>query len=132
MSVVCPGVIDTPILDKPNPDDLPQVGDFESGREMLERAIGKAYPPELLARRRPRRRDPEPARSSWPRTTPGVPGCVYRAAPSLVIRLMTRAFTGSASKGFGAGIRSRAGTAVTAPAGPLRSSASGATEPGSY
>ena len=80
VSVICPGVIDTPILDKANPEDLPPVGDFAGGRDMLERFIGKAYPPELLARdvlagvirNRPIIVAPHHARRAW---------IVYRAAP---------------------------------------------------
>ncbi|MHB8681874.1 MAG: SDR family NAD(P)-dependent oxidoreductase [Acidimicrobiales bacterium] len=49
VSVVCPGVIDTPLLDKKNPPDLPPV-DMPDGRKMLTSMIGKAYPPESLAR----------------------------------------------------------------------------------
>jgi NAD(P)-dependent dehydrogenase (short-subunit alcohol dehydrogenase family) len=91
VSVVCPGVIDTPILDKANPDDLPAAGDFTGGREMLERYIGKAYPPELLARdvlagvRRNRSIIVAPhARRAW---------VAYRAAPYMVNRLMGLAFS---------------------------------------
>jgi NAD(P)-dependent dehydrogenase (short-subunit alcohol dehydrogenase family) len=105
-SVVCPGVIDTPILDKSNPPDLPQTTDFENAREMLEKAIGKAYPPDLLARdvlagvirNRAVIVAPHHARRAW---------AIYRAAPSLVLGLMDRQF-----KRFAAG----AGTAAPAPA----------------
>ncbi|MHB8438700.1 MAG: SDR family NAD(P)-dependent oxidoreductase [Acidimicrobiales bacterium] len=48
VSVVCPGVIDTPLLDKANPPDLPQV-DMANTRAMLTKAIGKPYPPSSLA-----------------------------------------------------------------------------------
>ena len=91
VSVICPGVIDTPLLDKPNPSDLPQTVDFGSGRQALEKALGKAYPPELLARdvlagvvrNRPIIVAPHHARRAW---------IVYRIAPTLVIRVMSRAF----------------------------------------
>jgi short-subunit dehydrogenase len=100
VSVVCPGVIDTPILDKPNPQDLPAVGDFSGGREMLERLIGKAYPPELLARdvlagvirNRPIIVAPHHARRAW---------ITYRIAPELINRLMPRAFARFSAQGFG-------------------------------
>ena len=100
VSVVCPGVIDTPLLDRPNPSDLPRVGEFESGRDLLERALGKAYPPELLARdvlagvarNRPIIVAPHHARRAW---------FVFRAAPILTIRAATRAFPRMASKAFG-------------------------------
>jgi NAD(P)-dependent dehydrogenase (short-subunit alcohol dehydrogenase family) len=102
VSVVCPGVIDTPILDKPNPEDLPPVGDFSGGREMLERLIGKAYPPVLLARdvlagvarNRPIIVAPHHARRTW---------IAYRVAPGLVNRLMPAAFTRFSARGFGQG-----------------------------
>ena len=42
VSVVCPGVIDTPLLDKPNPADLPTDNGFRRTREMLEK--GSARP----------------------------------------------------------------------------------------
>ena len=103
VSVVCPGVIDTPILDRSNPEDLPQIGDFSGGREMLERFIGKAYPPELLARdilaglirNRPIIVAPHHARRAW---------ITYRVAPGLANRLMPRAFTKMSARGFGKGI----------------------------
>lgn len=100
VSVICPGVIDTPLLDAPNPSDLPRVGNFESGRDLLERALGKAYPPELLARdvlagvqrNRPIIVAPHHARRAW---------VVFRVAPTLTIRAATRAFPRMASKAFG-------------------------------
>lgn len=91
VSVICPGVIDTPLLDRENPSDLPQVGNFRpgSGREMLERGLGKAYPPELLARdvlaglirNRPIIVAPHHARRAW---------FISRAAPMTSIRGITR------------------------------------------
>src|ERR1700722_15989680 len=88
VSVVCPGVIDTPLLDRPNPSDLPRVGEFESGRDLLERALGKAYPPELLARdvlagvarNRPIIVAPHHARRTW---------FLARSAPTPSVRLIT-------------------------------------------
>ena len=49
VSVVCPGVIDTPLLDRPNPADLPPVTTVPNGRELLTKIMGRAYPPEALA-----------------------------------------------------------------------------------
>ncbi len=52
VSVVCPGVIDTPILDKGNPPEVPAVPAVPAvpnARALLEKLIGKAYPPEDLA-----------------------------------------------------------------------------------
>ncbi len=49
VSVVCPGVIDTPLLDKGNPTDVPEVAEVPNGRALLERTVGKAVPAEELA-----------------------------------------------------------------------------------
>ena len=48
VSVVCPGVIDTPLLDKGNPKDLPPTTDLTNGRKLLGQ-MGRPYPPESLA-----------------------------------------------------------------------------------
>ncbi len=50
VSVVCPGVIDTPLLDKPNPDDLPSTESMPDIRDLLTRMVGKPYPAISLAR----------------------------------------------------------------------------------
>jgi NAD(P)-dependent dehydrogenase (short-subunit alcohol dehydrogenase family) len=50
VSAVCPGVIDTPILDGEGPPDLPRTRVAGRGREiMLHGNRGPAYPPERLA-----------------------------------------------------------------------------------
>ncbi len=49
VSVVCPGVIDSPLLDKPNPPDLEPVPSAPNGRELLSRTIGRPYSPNALA-----------------------------------------------------------------------------------
>jgi NAD(P)-dependent dehydrogenase (short-subunit alcohol dehydrogenase family) len=50
VSAVCPGVIDTPILDSEGPPDLPRTSLAGRGREMfLHSNRGPAYPPERLA-----------------------------------------------------------------------------------
>jgi NAD(P)-dependent dehydrogenase (short-subunit alcohol dehydrogenase family) len=50
VSAVCPGVIDTPLLDSDGPPDLPRTRLAGRGREMFLRANrGPAYPPERLA-----------------------------------------------------------------------------------
>jgi NAD(P)-dependent dehydrogenase (short-subunit alcohol dehydrogenase family) len=50
VSAVCPGVIDTPILDGEGPPDLPRTRLAGRGREiMLHGNRGPAYPPERLA-----------------------------------------------------------------------------------
>lgn len=97
VSVVCPGVIDTPLLDKGNPPDLPEVTAMPNGRKLLTRMIGAPYPAASLAedvligvaRNRPIIVTPRHARIPWR---------VYRLSPWLVIesgpRLMRRALRG--------------------------------------
>ncbi len=85
VSVVCPGVIDTPLLDKGNPPDLPAVASLPDGRQMLSQSMGRPYPPAALAgdilagvsRNRAFIVTPRHARLAW---------AVYRAAPELVVR----------------------------------------------
>ena len=48
VSVLCPGVVETPILDKDNPPDLPPVQTELPGREMLER-MNPPMPAAVLA-----------------------------------------------------------------------------------
>jgi len=94
VSVVCPGVIDTPLLDKGNPPDLPEVTAMPNGRKLLTKMIGAPYPAaslaedvlEGVARNRPIIVTPRHARIPWR---------LYRLSPQLVIesgpRLMRRA-----------------------------------------
>jgi short-subunit dehydrogenase len=50
VSAVCPGVIDTPILDSDGPPDLPRTSLAGRGRELFRHSNrGPAYPPEKLA-----------------------------------------------------------------------------------
>jgi NAD(P)-dependent dehydrogenase (short-subunit alcohol dehydrogenase family) len=50
VSVVCPGVIDTPILDADGPPDLPRTSFAGRGREFFAHANrGRFYPPQRLA-----------------------------------------------------------------------------------
>jgi len=85
VSVVCPGVIDTPILDKGNPPDLPPVSNLPDGRKMLSRSMGRPYPAASLAddvlagvtRNRALIVTPRHARAAW---------AAYRMAPELVVR----------------------------------------------
>jgi NAD(P)-dependent dehydrogenase (short-subunit alcohol dehydrogenase family) len=85
VSVVCPGVIDTPLLDKGNPVDVPEVASLPDGRRMLTRSIGSAYPAASLAvdvltgvaRNRAFIVSPRHARTAW---------ALYRLAPSAVVR----------------------------------------------
>lgn len=49
VSVVCPGVIETPILDKGVPGDLPQPPFAMNGRAYVTHVAGRPYPVERLA-----------------------------------------------------------------------------------
>ncbi len=94
VSVVCPGVIDTPLLDKGNPPDLPPVTHAPNARALLTKMIGRAYPAASLAedvldgvaRNRPIIVTPRHARIPWR---------IYRISPRLMIesgpRVMRRA-----------------------------------------
>jgi NAD(P)-dependent dehydrogenase (short-subunit alcohol dehydrogenase family) len=94
VSVVCPGVIDTPLLDKGNPPDLPPVVHAPNARRLLTKMIGGAYPAASLAedvldgvaRNRPIVVAPRHARIPWR---------LYRVSPRLMIetgpRFMRRA-----------------------------------------
>ncbi|HVA03615.1 MAG TPA: SDR family oxidoreductase [Acidimicrobiales bacterium] len=94
VSVVCPGVIDTPLLDKGNPPDLPPVTHAPNARTLLTKMIGRAYPAASLAedvldgvaRNRPIIVTPRHARIPWR---------IYRISPRLMIesgpRVMRRA-----------------------------------------
>jgi NAD(P)-dependent dehydrogenase (short-subunit alcohol dehydrogenase family) len=96
VSVVCPGVIDTPLLDRPNPHDLAAIPTVLDGRALLTRIMGSAYPPAELAedvlvgvaRNRPFIVSPRHARIPW---------YVYRASPRLLLdggsRVMRRLMT---------------------------------------
>ena len=82
VSALCPGVIETPILDKGNPPDLPPVATELPGREMLER-MNPPMPADELARHTLRAMDrntaiivaPQQARAFW---------WAYRLAPVAV------------------------------------------------
>jgi NAD(P)-dependent dehydrogenase (short-subunit alcohol dehydrogenase family) len=85
VSVVCPGIIETPLLDKGNPTDLPAVPRMPDGRRMLSQSLGTPYPAASLAedvlagvaRNRAFIVTPRHARLAW---------VVYRAAPELFVR----------------------------------------------
>lgn len=90
VSAVCPGVIDTPILDGEGPPDLPRTRLAGRGREMfLHSNRGAAYPPERLAEdvlRGVERNQaiivaPARARATW---------LAQRLAPRLVERVIAR------------------------------------------
>jgi NAD(P)-dependent dehydrogenase (short-subunit alcohol dehydrogenase family) len=88
VSVLCPGVVGTPILDRGNPEDLPEVRRLD-GREYLTRVGGPPYPAAALAadvlraveRNRPVIVAPRRARVAWR---------LHRAAPWLVDQVITR------------------------------------------
>ena len=90
--MVCPGVIETPLLDKGNPDDLPDAG-VPDIRAMLTAMVGQALPGASLAadvldgvaRNRPLIVAPRHARLIW---------AAYRLAPATCSS--TRAPSGSA------------------------------------
>jgi NAD(P)-dependent dehydrogenase (short-subunit alcohol dehydrogenase family) len=50
VSVVCPGVIETPILDRGMPEDLPQTPSPIEGRAFVTHMAGRPYPAERFAR----------------------------------------------------------------------------------
>lgn len=49
VSVVCPGPVDTPLLDRSNPEDVPGPTMAFDARKLLTNALGPAYAPEALA-----------------------------------------------------------------------------------
>lgn len=83
VNVVCPGVIDTPLLDKSNPSDLP-AADSPNIRAMLTQLLGTPYPAASLASdvldgvavNRAIIVAPAHARRAW---------AIYRASPRLLI-----------------------------------------------
>jgi NAD(P)-dependent dehydrogenase (short-subunit alcohol dehydrogenase family) len=90
VSAVCPGVIDTPILDAEGPPDLPRTSLAGRGRELFGHSnLGPAYPPEKLAEDVLRGVDrnraiiiaPARARTAW---------LMNRLAPRLVERASAR------------------------------------------
>lgn len=90
VSAICPGVIDTPILDGEGPPDLPRTSFAGRGRQMLLHSNrGPAYPPERLAedvlrgveRNRAIIIAPGRARTAW---------LAHRIAPRLVERVYAR------------------------------------------
>jgi NAD(P)-dependent dehydrogenase (short-subunit alcohol dehydrogenase family) len=84
VSVLCPGVIETPLLDRGNPTDLPEVASVPDIRAMLTELMGKPYPAASLAAdtldavalNRPIIVAPRRARAVW---------AAYRAWPGLLI-----------------------------------------------
>jgi NAD(P)-dependent dehydrogenase (short-subunit alcohol dehydrogenase family) len=95
---VCPGVIETPLLDKPNPDDLPAVTSMPNIRSMLTSLVGSPYPVASLASdvldgvalNRPIIVSPSHARRAW---------AVYRISPRLLIDQGARRLRGVLGSG---------------------------------
>lgn len=91
VSAICPGVIDTPIMEKHGPDDLPTPPSLAATdiRAALSRMVGRVYPPTALAedvlhdldRDRALIIAPRPARILWR---------LQRAVPWLVDRVQVR------------------------------------------
>ncbi len=100
VSVLCPGVIDTPLLDRGNPDDLPDVASMPDIRAMLTELMGKSYPAASLASdaldavalNRPIIVAPRRARAIW---------AAYRAWPSLLIDQSPKRLSAMRSRGPG-------------------------------
>ena len=73
VTAVCPGFVDTPILDKEGPDDLPKPSLTGNAREMASQVPGGLYSPDSLAadilrgvdRNRPIVIAPRTARVAW-------------------------------------------------------------------
>jgi NAD(P)-dependent dehydrogenase (short-subunit alcohol dehydrogenase family) len=89
VSVVCPGGVDTPLLDRRNPADLPRVPTAEGldGRALITRASGgRLYPPEALAADVLRGMDRNRALIVAPRSA-RVLWRLMRLSPSLVVNL---------------------------------------------
>jgi len=89
VTAVCPGVVDTPILDKGGPDDLPKPAMTGNGREFFRHFQPRFYAPDRLAQDILRGIDrntalviaPASARVAW---------YLWRYAPLLVNRMTAR------------------------------------------
>ncbi len=84
VSVLCPGLIETPLLDKGNPEDLPPAESMPDIRAMLTELMGRPYPAaslavdalDAVALNRPIIVVPRRAKAAW---------VAYRAWPGLLI-----------------------------------------------
>jgi NAD(P)-dependent dehydrogenase (short-subunit alcohol dehydrogenase family) len=89
VTAVCPGVVDTPILDKGGPDDLPKPATMGDAREFFRRFQPRFYAPDRLAQDILRGIDrntalviaPASARMAW---------YLWRYAPLVVNRMTAR------------------------------------------
>ena len=94
VTVVCPGVIETPLLDKPNPEDLPPISSMPNIRSMLTSLVGAPYPVASLASdvldgvalNRPIIVTPFHARRAW---------AFYRISPRLLLDQGARRIRGA-------------------------------------
>lgn len=88
VTALCPGAVETPILDRGNPEDLPEVRTL-GGREYVTKVAGVPYSADALAtdvlraveRNRPVIVAPRRARVAWR---------IYRAAPWVVEQITLR------------------------------------------
>jgi len=89
VTAVCPGVVDTPILDKGGPDDLPKPAMMGHAREFFRHVQPRFYAPDRLAQDILRGIDrntalviaPASARMAW---------YLWRYAPLMVNRMTAR------------------------------------------
>jgi short-subunit dehydrogenase len=89
VTAVCPGVVDTPILDKGGPDDLPKPATMGNAREFFRQVQPRFYAPDRLAQDILRGIDrntalviaPASARVAW---------YLWRYAPFVVNRMVAR------------------------------------------
>ena len=97
VSVLCPGVIDTPLIDSQGPDDLPTVVDRGSARELLVQSGGKPYAPDRLAQDVLRGLEANRAIIVSPRSAQAV-WRLFRLSPSLVMRRSSQIVRGVAAQ----------------------------------
>lgn len=114
VTVVCPGVVDTPILDKGGPDDLPKSAMSANAREFLRQAQPRFYSADQLAQDIVRGIDrntalviaPASARVAW---------YLWRYAPFAINRVAARQLAWARAS-LPAGPVSQAGAAARVPA----------------
>ena len=89
VTVACPGVVDTPILDKGGPDDLPKPAMSGNAREFLRQMQPRFYAPDRLAQDVLRGIDRNTALIIAP-TSARVAWYLWRYAPFVVNRMTAR------------------------------------------
>ena len=85
VSLLCPGVIEKPLIDSEDPDDLPPIPRRANAREQSVRSAGKPHAPDRLAQDALRGRDANRAIIVSPMTAQ-VGWRLFRLSPSLVMR----------------------------------------------